>query len=100
MGFLRGNFAPTKSEVTLGDLPVTRGKLPENLNGVFLRNGPNPFFKPLGKYHWFDGDGMVHGVRIKNGRASYANRWIRTSRLRQEEDYGRPAFSKIGELSV
>ena len=99
VGFLRGNFAPTPKEVTNPDLVVTRGELPASLDGCFLRNGPNPFFEPLGKYHWFDGDGMVHGVRIRGGRASYANRWIETSRLIQERRFGRPAFSKIGELT-
>lgn len=99
VGFLRGNFSPTTEEKTLADLPVTRGKVPKNLNGVFLRNGPNPFYQPLGKYHWFDGDGMVHGVRLKNGKAFYANRWIETSRLKQERAYGRPVFMKIGELT-
>ncbi|QDZ22021.1 carotenoid cleavage dioxygenase [Chloropicon primus] len=99
VGFLKGNFAPTAEEVTLEDLEVTRGKLPDSLNGAYLRNGPNPYFKPNGKYHWFDGDAMVHGVRIKGGKASYANRYVDTARLSQEKAYGRAAFAKIGELT-
>lgn len=96
-GFLRSNFAPTRQEKTKENLPV-KGKLPDGLNGVFLRNGPNPYFEPLGRYHWFDGDGMVHAIRIKDNKASYANRWIQTSRLKQEKAYKRPVFVKIGEM--
>ncbi len=33
---------------------------------------------PTGMHHWFDGDGMLHGVWFENGRARYANRYIRT----------------------
>lgn len=96
-GFLRSNFAPCRDEKTSENLPV-KGKLPQGLDGVFLRNGPNPYYDPLGRYHWFDGDGMVHAIRLKDNKASYANRWIQTSRLRQELAYLRPVFVKIGEL--
>lgn len=41
-----------------------------------LLAGPNPALTPVGGYHWFDGDGMLHGVRIKDGRASYANHFV------------------------
>jgi carotenoid cleavage dioxygenase len=50
-GFLRSNFAPCREEQTRENLPV-KGKLPEGLEGVFLRNGPNPYYDPLGRYHW------------------------------------------------
>ncbi|KAJ0094770.1 hypothetical protein Patl1_17191 [Pistacia atlantica] len=42
----------------------------------------------------FDGDGMVHGVRIKDGRATYASRFVKTSRLKQEEFFGGAKFGK------
>ncbi|MGB2925788.1 MAG: carotenoid oxygenase family protein, partial [Limnothrix sp.] len=45
---------------------------------MFLRNGPNPQFAPIGRYHWFDGDGMIHGVHLQNGKASYRNRYVQT----------------------
>lgn len=35
------------------------GVLPAAVYGEFARNGPNPRFAPAGRYHWFDGDGMV-----------------------------------------
>ena len=76
--FLDGNFAPVTEEVTTTDLPVT-GRLPAELSGRLLRIGPNPMTPPdPAAYHWFTGDGMVHGVRLRDGRAEwYRNRWVR-----------------------
>ena len=65
-------------EVTAFDLPVT-GQVPADLNGRYLRNGPNPMGLEDPGYHWFIGDGMVHGVRLRDGRAEwYRNRWVRS----------------------
>lgn len=73
--FARGNYAPVPDELTEYDLPVT-GAIPPELDGWYLRNGPNPR-TPTG--HWFTGDGMIHGVRIEGGAAKwYRNRWVRT----------------------
>lgn len=76
--YLTGNFAPVHEEVTAIDLPVT-GTIPESLRGRFLRNGPNPVSAvDPATYHWFGGDGMVHGVRLAAGKADwYRNRWVR-----------------------
>lgn len=74
---LTGVFAPVLSEECLTDLPV-EGKIPNDLNGVYLRNGPNPRFKPKGSYHPFDGDGMIHSAHFENGKLTYRNKWIRT----------------------
>lgn len=88
---LRGNYAPVSEEVTAFDLPV-RGAIPPELNGLFLRNGPNP--KSGWSPHWFAGDGMVHGVRFEKGRAAwYRNRWVRTRLL---ENPGLPFVSPEG----
>ena len=76
--FLDGPFAPVAEEVTAFDLPVT-GQVPAGLNGRYLRNGPNPMGLDDPNYHWFLGDGMVHGVRLRDGRAEwYRNRWVRS----------------------
>lgn len=80
--YLEGNFAPVAEEVTAFDLPVT-GRVPEQLCGRYLRNGPNPVSAPEpGSYHWFTGDGMVHGIRLRDGRAEwYRNRWVRSAEV-------------------
>jgi carotenoid cleavage dioxygenase len=77
--YLTGNFAPVTTEVTATDLPVV-GRIPDSLNGRYLRNGPNPVTPPdPAAYHWFIGDGMVHGIRLENGAARwYRNRWVRS----------------------
>jgi carotenoid cleavage dioxygenase len=76
---LRGSYAPVADEVEAFDLPV-HGRIPEALNGTFVRNGPNP--KRGRSPHWFAGDGMLHGVRLRDGRADwYRNRWVRTRSL-------------------
>ncbi|HMP01837.1 MAG TPA: carotenoid oxygenase family protein [Gemmatales bacterium] len=94
--FLEGNFAPVHEEVTADDLPVI-GKLPAELDGMFVRNGPNPQFPPKGQYHWFDGDGMLHGVRIQGGRASYRNRYVRTAGWEAEAKAGKALFGGLAD---
>jgi carotenoid cleavage dioxygenase len=86
--YLSGNFAPVTEEVTVTDLAVT-GTIPAGLEGRLLRIGPNPVTPPdPATYHWFTGDGMVHGVRLRDGRAEwYRNRWVR----------GRPVTDALGE---
>ena len=90
--FLEGNFAPVRDEIEADNLPVV-GELPPELDGVFVRNGPNPQFHPLRGYHWFAGDGMLHGVSIRDGKASYRNRYIRTDAFNRERAAGRPLWS-------
>ncbi|HEX7669079.1 MAG TPA: carotenoid oxygenase family protein, partial [Polyangiaceae bacterium] len=53
------------------------GAIPPELEGLYLRNGSNPKHGDPG--HWFIGNGMVHGVRLKGGKAVwYRNRYIQT----------------------
>lgn len=79
--FQRGNYAPVTDELTEFDLPVD-GAIPPELDGWYLRNGPNP--RQAGA-HWFTGDGMIHGVRLEAGRAAwYRNRWVRTDSFKHD----------------
>jgi carotenoid cleavage dioxygenase-like enzyme len=82
--FLTGIHTPMKDERTITDLKVT-GAIPVELDGRYVRIGPNPF-RPDGRgHHWFVGDGMVHGVRLKGGKAEwYRNRYIRSKVLEGE----------------
>ncbi|MEU4578209.1 MULTISPECIES: carotenoid oxygenase family protein [Nonomuraea] len=79
MKYTEGPFAPVTEEVTAYDLPVT-GRVPAELNGRYLRNGPNPLgIEDPAVHIWGMGQGMVHGVRLRDGRAEwYRNRWVRT----------------------
>uniref|UniRef100_A0ACD5W994 Uncharacterized protein n=1 Tax=Avena sativa TaxID=4498 RepID=A0ACD5W994_AVESA len=97
---IAGNFAPVgETPPARRPLPVS-GRIPPFINGVYARNGANPHFDPVAGHHLFDGDGMVHALRIRNGVAeTYASRFTDTERLRQERALGRPIFPKaIGEL--
>jgi carotenoid cleavage dioxygenase-like enzyme len=77
--WLRGDFAPVAREVEALDLRV-EGTLPKELAGLYVRNGSNP--KSGWAPHWFLGDGMVHGVMIEGGKATwYRNRYVQTSLL-------------------
>jgi len=80
--YFEGNFAPLDHEYTVTELPVT-GSIPAHLDGRYLRNGPNPYEEiDPAAYHWFTGDGMVHGVRIRDGKAEwYRNRWVRSATI-------------------
>ena len=82
--YLQGNFAPLEREHTITELDVT-GHIPEHLDGRYLRNGPNPAQEvDPDAYHWFTGDAMVHGVRIRDGKAEwYRNRWVRSAPVAQ-----------------
>lgn len=80
--FLEGAFKPVTEELTAFDLPVT-GRIPRELNGRYLRNGPNALgLEDPRAHHWMLGEGMVHGVRLREGRAEwYRNRWVRSSQV-------------------
>ncbi len=77
--YLRDNFAPVREERTEMVVPVD-GAIPDFLDGRYLRIGPNPVIDPdPASYHWFLGTGMVHGLRIRDGKVEwYRNRYVRS----------------------
>ncbi|GHF82966.1 carotenoid cleavage dioxygenase [Kitasatospora xanthocidica] len=78
--YLTGHYTPAVDEITATGLTV-EGTLPPELTGRLVRNSHNP--KPgITPTHWFKGSGMVHGIRLRDGRAEwYRNRWVRTPAL-------------------
>lgn len=93
---LSGAFAPVDRERAFDDLEV-EGEIPADLNGVYVRNGPNRKYAAPGRYHWFDGDGMLHAVYFEGGRARYRNRWVMTDQLREEIEADRALWQGIKE---
>ncbi|MFE2851554.1 carotenoid oxygenase family protein [Streptomyces lavendulae] len=78
--YLTGHYTPVTDEITATELTV-EGSLPPELTGRLIRNSHNP--KPgITPAHWFKGSGMVHGIRLREGRAEwYRNRWVHTPAL-------------------
>jgi len=86
--YLSGNYAPVMEEHVWENMEVV-GAIPKDLCGHFLRIGPNPVYVPdPATYHIFDGDGMIHGVEIRDGKAIYRNRFVDTDGLRKERAKG------------
>jgi carotenoid cleavage dioxygenase-like enzyme len=84
--WLQGNFAPVHHETEAFQLAVS-GAIPPELDGLYVRNGSNP--QSGTSPHWFFGDGMVHGVRLRNGKAEwYRNRYVRTKLYVDDAGFG------------
>ena len=87
--FLTGMHQPMAEELSLDHLEIS-GQIPQALTGTYARIGPNPFKPDPRGHHWFVGDGMVHGIRLSNGKAEwYHNRYIKAGTL--ERNGGPPA---------
>jgi carotenoid cleavage dioxygenase-like enzyme len=85
-------YAPQRFEVDLFDCEVA-GKIPQELDGVFLRVGSDWAFPPMFKDDSpFNQDGYVSRFRIKNGRCSYKGRWVRTKRFTDNLAVGRQLY--------
>jgi len=91
---LAGNFAPAQETAPVA-CPKVEGTLPACVDGIYIRNGPNPRYVPRGGHHLFDGDGMLHAVRIKDGRATFCSRFVRTHKFVQEEMAGGPVVPNV-----
>ena len=97
--FLNGMFKAQHNELTLDELKVS-GKIPAELCGSFIRNGPNPQFPWSDKYHMYEGDGMLHTITLSDGRAGYRNRFIRTPKFLCEQEHGRSIFPGIRDWTA
>src|SRR3569833_857675 len=94
--YLLGVFVLVSAEIDAEDLQVI-GENPKDLNGVKLRNGPKPRIAPEGRYHWYDGDGMIHAVHLENGKARHRNRWVRTKAFEAESEAGKGLWTGVME---
>jgi carotenoid cleavage dioxygenase-like enzyme len=84
--YLNGAWTPLHEEVNATDLDVIAGAIPADLDGVYLRNTENQVHQPLGRYHPFDGDGMIHQIDFRAGKANYRNRFVRTRGFEAEQE--------------
>ncbi|KAK4435577.1 putative carotenoid cleavage dioxygenase 4, chloroplastic [Sesamum alatum] len=91
---LSDNFAPV-DELPPTECQVVEGSLPPSLDGAYIRNGPNPQFLPRGPYHLFDGDGMLHAIRISRGKATLCSRYVKTYKYKVESEKGFPVIPNV-----
>mmetsp|Transcript_19749 Transcript_19749/g.62829 ORF Transcript_19749/g.62829 Transcript_19749/m.62829 type:complete len:585 (-) Transcript_19749:135-1889(-) len=82
------------STETEGEL-VVEGEIPKEIEGTLLRNGPALFERDGFSKEFLDGDGMVSTVAIKDGKAYFRNKFVRTPGLVTEEKQG-----YFSELSI
>ncbi len=92
-----GPWRPQTTEWDADDLAVVEGEIPHDLDGVYLRNTENPLHPALKAYHPFDGDGMLHVVGFRDGKAFYRNRFIRTDGFLAENEAGGPLWPGLAE---
>ena len=92
-----GPWRPQTTEWDADDLTAVEGEIPTDLDGVYLRNTENPLHPALKFYHPFDGDGMVHVIGFRDGKAFYRNRFIRTDGFAEENEAGGPLWPGLAE---
>lgn len=98
--YMQGAWRPTFNEWNAifanGDAEVI-GTIPDDIDGVYVRTGEVPVHEPIGRYHPFDGDGMIHAISFKGGRASYRSRFVRTKGFMAEQEAGRALWAGLME---
>lgn len=94
--YMNGAWTPVREEFNATDMQVI-GEIPTDIDGVYLRNTENPVFEPIGRYHPFDGDGVIHMVSFKDGRAEYRNRFVQTKGLAAEVEAGSALWAGLME---
>ena len=95
--YLNGAWTPLHEEVDAFELDLIEGGLPDDLDGIYLRNTENQIHQPLGRFHPFDGDGMLHQIDFERGKVSYRNRFIRTRGMQAEQEAGRSLWGGLAD---
>ena len=87
-------FGKSEKELSIDKLKIT-GKIPEWLEGMFIRNGPGTFEVGNQKYrHWFDGLAMLHKFTFRNGDVAYANKFLECKAYNEAKEKGEIAYSE------
>ena len=98
--YLQGAWKPSFNEwdavFANGEAEVT-GTIPKDIEGVYIRTGENQIHEPIGRYHPFDGDGFIHAISFKDGRAAYRSRFVRTKGFQAEREAGRALWAGLME---
>jgi carotenoid cleavage dioxygenase len=95
-----GAWTPINEELVASELQVIKGEIPADISGIYIRNTENPVHDSMDgnvNYHPFDGDGMLHAIRFKDGQATYVNRFVRTKAFEAEQKAGRALWAGLHE---
>ena len=92
--YRNGAWTPVFEELDTDELEII-GTIPADIDGLYVCNTENPVHDSIGRYHPFDGDGMIHTIRLQNGKATYRNRFVRTDGFEAEQDEGGPLWVGI-----
>jgi len=93
---LQEGWRPNYDEYNATDMEVI-GEIPADIDGVYLRNTENQVHEPIGRYHPFDGDGMIHMISFADGKAEYRNRFVRTKGFMAEQEAGHSLWAGLME---
>lgn len=94
--YLNDCWKPLFNEYDATDMQVI-GEIPKDVDGVYLRNSEVQINEPIGRYHPFDGDGMIHSFSLKDGKARYCNRFVRTKGMQAEQEAGESLWAGLME---
>ncbi|HWK36828.1 carotenoid oxygenase family protein [Sphingomonas sp.] len=95
--YLTGAWTPLHEEVDVDDLEVIEGRIPDDIDGIYVRNTENQVHEPLGRHHPFDGDAMLHQISFRGGKASYRNRFVRTRCFNAEQEAGQSLWGGLAD---
>ena len=100
---LIGSSSPVPNEFDAPlEMEIISGKIPQDIDGVYLRIGPNELRDDPRRggmtYHLFDGHGFVNIFAIdgKTQTASYSRSWVKTPRFLIEKAKGFDVFRRLG----
>ncbi|MEJ8567882.1 carotenoid oxygenase family protein [Elongatibacter sediminis] len=94
--YMNGAWTPNYDEWDATDMEVI-GEIPSDIDGVYVRNTENPVHEPIGRYHPFEGDGMIHAISFRDGKAEYRNRFVRTQAFMAEQEAGHSLWAGLME---
>ena len=94
--YMQGAWETFYDEFNATNLDVI-GEIPKDLEGVYIRNTENQVHEPLGRFHPFDGDGMLHSITFQNGSADYRNRFIQTDGFQVEQKFKKSKWAGLME---
>ncbi len=94
--YMQGAWQPFYDEYEVIDLDSI-GEIPKDLNGIYIRNTENQIHEPIGRFHPFDGDGLLHSIVFNNGSADYRNKFIRTEGFLIEEKLNKSKWAGLME---